>query len=100
MAFVAGLGLDRAAFEEVSQFAIECHKVILLYHSPADSPSGLLLLRTCIGPVWFCHNSATPGFQYFPLLVFTQTWPAVSTASGTRRTVDCGMGGSGLTYFL
>src|SRR5271166_6518749 len=26
MAFVAGLGLDRAAFEEVSQFAVECHK--------------------------------------------------------------------------
>src|SRR5271166_1302365 len=65
MAFVAGLGLDRTAFEEVSQFAVECHKIILLYRSPVDSPSGLLLLRTCIGPVWFCHSSATLASNTF-----------------------------------
>src|SRR5271166_1509299 len=84
MAFVAGLRLDRTAFEEVSQFAVECHKVILLYRSRVDSPSGLLLLWTCIGPVWFCHSSATLASNTF------RSWYRLSPR------VDCLVGNLGI----
>jgi len=34
-------------------------------YSLADTPSGLLLVRTCIRPVWFYHNSAIPASNTF-----------------------------------
>src|SRR6202043_2642557 len=100
MAFVDGLGLDRTAFEEVSQFAVDCHKIILLYRSPVDSHFGLLLLRTCIGPVWFCHSSATLASNtfrswYSPRLGWLYPQPRARRAPSAPEWVD-----SGLTYFL
>src|SRR5271165_2137490 len=96
MAFVAELGLDRAAFEEVSQFAVECHK-----KSFSCTVRRSIALLDCfffghvLALIWFCHSSATLASNtfrswYLPRLGWFYRQPPARRATSAQEWADLG----------